>query len=100
MNSTPEEAPAGNARFWPPSPMSFTSTFRDAIDWAPLGRRWKKVGLRSLKWDRILTVFKDKFRPNSWNRLIEAAMPVVDVLEGKGVKSNGDGERVYGNDRR
>jgi hypothetical protein len=44
-------------------------------------------------WDRIVTVFKEK-----WTGLIEAATPVVGVLERKGVKSHGEGEGVYSND--
>jgi hypothetical protein len=49
-------------------------------------------------WDRILTIFKEKFRPISWTRLIETAMPVVGVLGRKGVKSHGEGKGVYSND--
>ena len=50
-------------------------------------------------WDRILIIFKgEKFRPISWTRLIETAMPVVGVLERKRVKSHGEGKGVYSND--
>ena len=41
-------------------------------------------------WEGILTVFKEKFRPIYWTRLIETAIPDVGVLEGK-VQSHAEG---------
>lgn len=49
-------------------------------------------------WVRILTVFKEKFRPSSWTRLIETATPLAGVLERKGVKPHAESEGVYSND--
>jgi hypothetical protein len=46
-------------------------------------------------WDRILSDSKEKLRPISWTRLVETAMPVVGVLEKKGVKPHGEGEGIY-----
>src|ERR1700674_4363250 len=64
----------------------------------PIWHREATTLTKTGAWDRILSVLEEKVRLISWTRLIEAAMPVVSVLERKGVKSHGEGEGIYCDD--